>query len=336
MTGFTVNVISEKEDKRVPIAVAGQVMVDIQDLFRHIGEYLISKEMRLQEAVPSALGDKFTIYMDRSGGIVLDASTYTPETVGYGNVVDDALLMLEATLDSLGSGTGGYWVDDNFKDAIYRNQVVIDIVALYQDLNDRDGYALMYGSGQELKKFGSVNVEKMANFISERGMSVNGVTIGVIDNMGSRPGSSRFTLNNGSDTVRLTFADPKIASDLSKGPYIVAGKVNYSEEGKISSVENVHEMVPLTAIRYRRIISSNGDVTLKVPVDVEVTFKDGKWVLSNKDLGILSSKARWDDAVADFHDYFVFLWTEYKMKTSDDISDEEKEVRDALNALVSE
>ena len=333
MTGFTVNVISEKEDKRVPIAVAGQIMVDVQDLFRHIGEYLISREMRLQEAVPSALGDKFTIYMDRTGGIILDASTYTPETEGYGNVVEDALVLLEATLDTLGSGTGGYWVDDNFTDAIYRNQVVIDIVALYQDLNDKGGYALMYGSGSELKRFGKVNVEKMANFISERGMSVNGVTIGAVENLGNKPG--RYTLNNGSDTIRITFSDPKLAGYAGKGPCIVAGKVNYSEEGRITSVENVHEMVPLTTIKYRRIISANGDVTLKVPVDVDVAFRDGKWILSNKDLGILSSKQRWDDAVADFHDYFIFLWTEYKMKGSDGLSDEEKEIRDSLNALVA-
>lgn len=334
MTGFTVNVVSEKEDKRVPIGVAGQIMVDIQDLFRHIGEYLISREMRLQEAVPRSLGDKFTIYMDKTGGIVLDASTETPETEGYGNVVDDALKVLEATLDTLGSGTGGYWVDDNFTDAIYRNQVVIDIVALYQDLNDREGYALMYGSGSELKKFGKVDVEKMAKFISERGMSVNGATVGVIENMGSRPGSSRFTLNNGSDTVRITFSDQKFAGNAGKA-CIVAGKINYSEEGKISSVENIYDVVPLTTIKFRRVISSNGDVTLKVPVDADVTFRDGKWVLSNKDLGILASKQRWDDAVTEFHDFFVFLWTEYKTKDPATLDEEGKEIRDSLDALVA-
>lgn len=334
MTGFTVNVVSEKEDKRVPIGVAGQIMVDIQDLFRHIGEYLISREMRLQEAVPRSLGDKFTIYMDKTGGIVLDASTETPETEGYGNVVDDALKVLEATLDTLGSGTGGYWVDDNFTDAIYRNQVVIDIVALYQDLNDREGYALMYGSGSELKKFGKVDVEKMAKFISERGMSVNGATVGVIENMGSRPGSSRFTLNNGSDTIRITFSDQKFAGNAGKA-CIVAGKINYSEEGKISSVENIYDVVPLTTIKFRRVISSNGDVTLKVPVDADVTFRDGKWVLSNKDLGILASKQRWDDAVTEFHDFFVFLWTEYKTKDPATLDEEGKEIRDSLDALVA-
>ena len=115
MTSFTFNVISEKDDKRIPISVAGQVMVDVQDLFRHIGEYIISREMRFQEAVPAKLAEKFTIYADKSGGVVLEASTEAPETRGYGNVVEDALTLLEATLDSLGSGTGGYWVDDNFR-----------------------------------------------------------------------------------------------------------------------------------------------------------------------------------------------------------------------------
>lgn len=335
MAGFTVNVISEKEDKRVPISVAGQIMVDVQDLFRHIGEYLISRELRLQEATPSKLSDKFTIYMDGTGGITLNASTAAPETSGYGDVIDDALKLLEITMDTLGSGTGAYWVEDNFKDAIYRNQVIIDIVALYQDINDKPGYALMYGSGAELKRFGKVDVDKMANFISDRGMSVNSVTIGVIERMGNKASDSRYTLNAGSENVRITFSDPKCTDGLSDGPSIVAGRINYSDEGKIRSVENVYEISPLTNIKFRRMISSTGDVELKVPVDVNVGFRDGKWTLSNNDLGIMASNAKWDEAVTSFHDYFVFLWTEYKDKGTDGLSDEEIEVRDALNALVA-
>ena len=335
MAGFTVNVISEKEDKRIPISVAGQVMVDVQDLFRHIGEYLISRELRLQEAVPSKLADKFTLYVDKSEGVVLESSSYTPETSGYGNVVDDAVKLLEITLDTLGSGTGAYWVEDNFKDALYRNQVIIDIVALYQDLYDKPGFALMYGSGSELKRFGQVNVQKMSNFISDRGLSVNSVTIGSIENVGNRAGDSRFTLNTGENRVKLTFSDPKIANGHQGGASIVAGKINYNDEGRIASVENVYEISPLTEIKFRRIISSSGDVSLNVPVDAEVSFKDGKWTLTNKNLGILSSKQRWDDAVTDFHDYFIFLWSEYKDKSDDSLSEDEKEVKDALNALAA-
>ena len=333
MTGFTVNIVSEKDDKRVPIALAGQVMVDVQDIFRHIGEYLITREMRLQKTVPAKLSEKFTIYTDKSGGVVLEASTGMPETSGYGNVLEDTLTLLEATMDTMGSGTGGYWIEDNFKDVLYRNQVVMDLVGMYQDINDKEGYALMYGSGPELKKFGTVNVDKLANFIADRGMSMNGVTIGVVERMGNKAGDSRFVLNTGESTVKITFADPKIAANLGSDPVIVAGKINYSEEGNIASVENVNGTSALTSIRFRRVISASGDVSLKVPVEANVTFKDGKWTLSNKDLGIDATNKSWDLAVMDFNDFFIFLWSEYKDKDVE--PGEEQEIKDALNALVA-
>ena len=92
---------------------------------------------------------------------------------------------------------------------------------------------------------------------------------------------------------------------------------------------------PLTSIKFRRVISASGDVSLKVPVEANVEFRDGKWILTNKDLGIMASKNRWDDAVTDFHDYFIFLWTEYKDKDAAMLDDEEREVKDSLNALVA-
>ena len=333
MTGFTVNVISEKEDKRVPVALAGQVMVDVQDLFRHIGEYLITREMRLQKTVPAKLSEKFTIFTDKSGGVTLEASTSAPETSGYGNVVEDTLTLLEATMDTMGSGTGGYWIEDNFKDVLYRNQVVLDLVGMYQDINDKEGYALMYGSGPELKKFGAVNVDKLANFIANKGMSMDGVTIGVVERMCNRAGDARYILNTGEDTVKLTFSDPKLAANLGDGPIIVAGKVNYSEEGNITSVENVYDTSPLTTIKFRRVISASGDVSLKVPVEADVSFRDGRWTLSNKDLGIDATNRSWDLAVMDFNDFFIFLWSEYKDKDVE--PGEEQEIKDALNALVA-
>ena len=333
MTGFTVNVISEKEDKRVPVALAGQVMVDVQDLFRHIGEYLITREMRLQKTVPAKLSEKFTIYTDRSGGVTLEASTSTPETSGYGNVLEDTLTLLEATMDTMGSGTGGYWIEDNFKDVLYRNQVVLDLVGMYQDINDKEGYALMYGSGPELKKFGTVNVDKLANFIANKGMSMDGVTIGVVERMGNKAGDARYVLNTGDDAVKVTFSDPKIPASLGNAPVIVAGKVNYSEEGKIASVENIYDTSPLTTIKFRRVISASGDVSLKVPVEAEVAFRDGRWTLSNKDLGIEATNRNWDIAVMDFNDFFIFLWSEYKDKEVE--PGEEQEIKDALNSLVA-
>lgn len=337
MVKFTVNMISEGNDKRVPIAIAGQVMVDIQDLFRHIGDFLIARELRLQEAVSPRLSDKFTLYLDQNGGLTMDASSHVPETEGYGNIIDDAVVLMESTLDALGSGTGGYWAEDTFTDALYRNQIIYDIVALHQDLSEYPGYALMYGSG-DLKKFGKVDVEKMAGFIADRGLTVNNATVGMIEASASKSRNGKLSLSIGDRNVRLSFKNDerrKAAEGLvGKGPVVIAGTLVYSEEGKLVSIDDANDIVPMSSIKYRRMISETGDLALKNPITVDVRY-NGKWILSNSDLGIEASKEDWDSAVEQFHSYFVFLWTEYSGKNDEELSDEEKEVKNFLLTLVA-
>ena len=53
MKNFTVNVIPDKEDGKVPVYLAGQVMVDIQQLLMDVGEYLTAKELRIQRSMTS-------------------------------------------------------------------------------------------------------------------------------------------------------------------------------------------------------------------------------------------------------------------------------------------
>lgn len=335
MVDFTVKVVSENNDKRIPVAVAGQVMVDIQDLFRHVGEYIVSKELRLLGTVSSKLSERFTIYVDKSGGIVLESSSEGKDIEGYGNIVEDAVALTEMTLDALGSGTGSYWVEDRFKDAIYRNQIIIDVVALYRDVSEREGLALMYGSGNELKKFGKVDVQKMSSFIGRKGLSVNGVAVGIIENLSNMPKNPRYVLRTGDGTVKLSFSDVNVAKGTDPGPNVVAGKINYSEDGKIASVEDVYETSPLKTIEFHRIVSPVGDVSLKRSVRADVGFKNGKWILSNENLGIYSTGESWDSAVESFHDYFIFLWIEYKSRNDSALDGEEREIRDFLNQLVA-
>ncbi|MCQ2052508.1 MAG: hypothetical protein MJZ03_00990 [archaeon] len=330
---FTVNIVSDKNDGRIPVALTGQIMVDIQDLFRHVGEYIISREMRLQGVVSKKLSEKFTLYSDKLDGVTFESSSYRPETDGFGNILDDAIAMLETVMDTLGSGTGGYWVEDTFKDAIYRNQIIIDIVALYQDLRDTEGFCLMYGTKTELKKFGEVNVQKLARFIDDRKLSVNGAAVGIIEKVGYKS-RQIYQLNMGDRTAKLTFSDQKLAEKIIKDATTVVGEIDYSQDGTIRAVNNVYEILPLTTIKFHRMISSIGDILLKVPIDVNVVFKENEWVLSNKDLGIISSNSSWDLAISGFHDYFIFLWTEYHKKDDSLLNEEEKEVKDYIDTLV--
>ncbi len=340
LVNFTVNLISEKKDERIPIAVAGQIMVDIQDLFMHIGEYLVSRELRIQSVLDKKFDEKFRIYMDENGGISFNASTDVPETSGRGNIVDDAINYMDKTLDSMGSENGGFWMEDNYIDAIYRNMVIYDLVALHQDLAENDGYALMYGTTSELKRFGKIDVDKMSSFISSKGLTCKSATVGVIRSSNSKSGRySRFVLANGSKTSKISFEnedEEKIAEKyLDCTPIIIAGIFSYSEEGELLSVNRAGGVIPAPAIKFSRMVSSTGDVRLKEPLTVCISYSDNKWELKNENLGMCEKGDTWDSAVQSFHDYFVFLWTQYADSGDAGLSEEELEVKRYLLDLIA-
>ncbi|MBQ7702160.1 MAG: hypothetical protein IJT54_07145 [Candidatus Methanomethylophilaceae archaeon] len=340
MVNFTINVVSEKEDKRVPAALAGQIMVDIQDMFTHIGEYLVAKEMRLQTIVNPKFDEKFRIYMDSSEGVSFGASTNMPETEGRGNLVDEAVELLDKVLDTMGKGTGSYWMEDTFTDALYRNALIYDIVALYQDMVERPGYALMYGTTEELKKFGAVDVKKMSAFIHEKGLTYNGATIGILVRTSAKSArESKFALSTNGNQAKIEFAneeEAKKAEELAgQGAVIIAGTLTYDEDGNLVSITNAGGLSPATEVKYQRMVSVTGDVILKEPVAIKVVFKDGKWKLSNMDLGISVAKDTWDDAIQSFHDYFIFLWMQYAVKGDEGLSEEELEVKRYLLSLIA-
>jgi hypothetical protein len=85
------------------------------------------------------------------------------------------------------------------------------------------------------------------------------------------------------------------------------------------------------------MISAGSDIPLAKPVVASVKYEISTttWKLSYPDLGISSSDQDWDTAVAEFHDYFVFLCDNYLTKDSGELSDEEKEVKGLLNSLIN-
>lgn len=335
MTNFTVNIVSEKDDKRIPVALAGQVMVDIQDLFTHIGEYFVSRELRAQSFVDKKFDEKFRIYLDGDGGVSFSASTADPETRGQGNLVEDTVSKMEEVLDVMGNGTGSYWMEDNFRDALYRNAIIYDIAALHQDMALAEGFALEYGSSENLKKFGRVDLDKLSAFISSKGLTCDGVAIGMLLTSKSKSGKGpKYVFSTGTDVIRISFKDngelAKASEFADKGVVVVAGKLTYSEDGKITSVADAEEMCGIESIDFRRIVSPIGDIILKTPVTAKVSFRNGKWNLSEEDLGIDESADTWDNAVQSFHDYFLFLWMHYAEAGDEGLSEEELEVKSAL------
>ena len=275
--------------------------------------------------------------MDEAGGISLNSSVTDPQTEGHGNIVDDALALMDATLTAMSSGIGGYWLEERYIDPFYRNNVIVDILALANLAENNPGYSIMFGTEGDLKRFGNVDTAKLTAFMKERGFSANGATLGVLVNVPSRSKGDMLYLQCGKDRARINFSDRaaiNAAKTLVGKPVIIGGQLMYSKDGSILEIRNASGTTLADSIKFRRLISCDGDVILKTPVKADITYESDAWTLSNEDLGISCSKDDWDGAVQSFHDYFIFLWTQYADKDLSGMSDEEREVGEYLNALL--
>ena len=332
MRNFIVNVVPKTEGERVPAALAGQIMIDVQQILSDIGEYIIRRELGIQKSLRPEILSRFILYMDENG-ISIGTST---ESLAVGSITEETIDLMEATMDAMGSGTGGYWMEDNFADPYFRNHIIYDVAALSEHINEYPDLSFMYGSPDNLKTFGKVDIARLDAFMKDRGMSINGAALGIITVSHSKSKGQILGFESGTDKVRLQFREKSVENVartlIGKGAVYIVGRLMYSSDGDLLEIRDVSNVTQAHTMRFRKLISSDGDVSVKEPVVAEISY-DGEWHLKNETLGISVSKPTWDEAVQTFNDYFVFLWTEYSY---DDIElvGEDAEIREALKAYM--
>ncbi|MCL2785735.1 MAG: hypothetical protein FWD81_00720 [Methanomassiliicoccaceae archaeon] len=335
---FSITVRSEKEDKRIPIAVASDVMFDIQLLLNHIGESLIAEEFGSHDRPSGVLTERFTLFIDPdSGGISFKTSTGK----GKSALMDKASSLLALTLDKMGSGSGPYWMEDNFKDPRYRCMVLNDLIHLSKHMGLERGYTLMFSSGGEEKKFVPLDLEKFSAYLKKDARAAERVVGGILTAVNTKRNVPIYGFTAGGDRAKISFLSKDIendASGLAGSAVVLKGIARYSEDGGLSEVHDVSAVRALEKIAFNHMISADRDVPLVVGIEAAVRYDVGTsmWKLGYPDLGISSSDKDWDTAVAGFHDYFVFLCDNYLSYGGKELSDEETEVRDILRKLTGE
>ncbi len=323
MQQFDFSVVSEGEDRRVPIAVAGQIMVDVQKLITDIGRSMIRSEMWLQNEIPHELLDKFTLRIGgpSDGGVGSDAGK------GSESIMEDALGILRNTLDFLGTGAIGTWMEDNFKDPFERSAVASDLIALAEHIS---GYVLKYGAPDSQSEFRNLDRKKLSKHVISG--SCSWVAIG---NVSSDPKfKGHWTFRNSRNDIPMTLSKDaaKGAEKASKmGIIWVRGSVSRNYAGKMLALGAVESFEPILAIPFRRIITPHKDIPLVNAVEALPSYVPSTkmWKLSYPPLGIEIAKQSWDDCICAFHDYFAFLWEQYA-ESNKEFEGEEKETRDIL------
>lgn len=327
--GFKV-IPSADGGSKVPVAVAGQTMVNVQRLLTDIGENMVKMELRLQDGVPARLSNLFRLDIGGGQGGSLGAD---PANGGH-DIMDDALGMLCETLDFLGKGVVGTWLQDNFPDTPARRRIASDVLALSKDLGD---CTLVYGPAGEERKFGKVDADKLSAAANEDISTHDGAMIGVISRDPVR--KNRWNIASGPVAVPISFSSNIAASDIpsfaAAGPVIVTGTIVRDKARRISEFRNAVGCYSFPEVKFHRIISGDGDMVLLIPV-VGIPGYDaqkGMWSLTCDMLGIDERKPSWDECVASFHEYFMFLWETYA-KGDGEFEGEEQEIRELLLSMV--
>jgi len=329
MTSFSINVRSEKEDKRIPISIASDVMFDIQLLLTHIGESFISDEFGSYGRPADPLVNRFTLYLDPdSGGISFRSSAGS----GKSALMDKAMGMLISTLENMGSGSGTYWVDDSFGDPCYRSMIMYDLMRLSEHMASDKGYTLMFSSDGTERKFVPLDADKAQAFLDKK--AAQGSVVGILNSVATKRNVPMYGFIVGDDRVKISIRPEAedAASRYARGPVIVNGILRYSSAGELLEVSDVNSVEPFGKRSFMHMISAERDIPLTKPLEADVAYDSSVWKLSYPGLGISVSDSEWDTAVAKFHDYFVFLFDNYSSK-DDGLSDEEKEVKDLLNSF---
>lgn len=329
MQPFNFKVVrSDDKDSQVPVSVAGQTMVDVQQLLTDIGALMIRRELRLQNDMPDDLMHRFCLSMDLSKGRDVGAVTEGEDTLML-----DALNQLFRELD-LANMPEARDAPSNHLEALSRRKVSKDLLALSEHL---EGYDLFYGSGPDLRKFRLNRRDKIEGEAEDRSRSFPGALIGIISQDPVK--KHRWVISNGGSEVPISFAGNIAPSDVplfaKSGPLIASGMVMVDDDGRVSELKSVIGCYSFPNVKFHRVISAERDIPLLNPLEATPGYDQhkGLWTLSNDDLGISVSKPSWDACVMSFHEYFVFLWETYA-ESDDEFEGEEQEIRELLLSMI--
>ena len=317
----------DDENASVPVSVAGQTMVDVQNILTDVGTSMVRQELRLQNPVPKELVRRFDLSMASSSGRDVDTVAEGDDTLML-----DALNGLVRELD-LANMADTRDPPGNHREALALRKLYSDILALADHL---EGYSLMYGTGDELKKFRLTRRDSLREVAEDASASFSGAVIGSIRHDPVR--KNRWLISNGRDCVPVTFASNISTTDIplfaEAGPIIASGTIVTDEDGQVKEVRAVIGCYSFPTVKFHRIITAERDILLLNPVEATPGYNQKKdaWTLDCEALGISVSKPSWDECVIAFHEYFTFLWETYA-ENDGELEGEEAEIRDFLRSM---
>ena len=300
MGTYTLRVVrADDHDVTADSAVSERVLAAVDSLFGGICRNIVSGELRLQGEVPEDLYADVCVLDDR------DLSA-------------DARRMMDGTLDYLGGGTHGTWMDDTFPDVVGRKRVTARVLDVASAL---DGCVLIHGAEGEEAVFSGVDtvwVRGMANAVVR---ATNGGLMGLVVKDPAR--RDHWALMRDGGLIPLIFKPGTSRYDIedyaAAGPVIVTGTIIRDDDDRVVEMRTIENCYTFPGVVFLRGIGVGRDLGFVSALEAVPSYyqRGRRWYLRNQDLGIEAEGDTWDSCVMDFHRRFLDLWFSHSEGTAD-------------------
>ncbi|MCI0638017.1 MAG: hypothetical protein L0Y72_15305 [Gemmataceae bacterium] len=112
----------------------------------------------------------------------------------------------------------------------------------------------------------------------------------------------------------------------------VTGWATLDNEGRVKSVEDILEVetVSTDPIRLSRFEHGGVRYNLRKPLVVNIEYTDGLWVYHNESFNLWGYGDRREDALADLHGNFAYVWKEFAEENDDVLDSKAKAIKGLL------
>jgi hypothetical protein len=100
---------------------------------------------------------------------------------------------------------------------------------------------------------------------------------------------------------------------------MLKAKVEIDEAGNIREVSDILNIKKFDCLHLPHIVTEQGEISLKEPLDVTICFEDENWIFENEPLHIVEYNRDYSTALADFQDQFLYLYKRYLKGRTDNL-----------------
>jgi len=117
---------------------------------------------------------------------------------------------------------------------------------------------------------------------------------------------------------------------------IISAHVEVDEVGNLRKITDLTSIKRFDSIPLSYIVTEEGEIALKKPINISISFEDENWVIEYEPLNIVAYDKEYDKVLEIFQKDFLFLYEHYFKGKPDNMVGNALKIREYLGKIVED